>query len=200
MIEFEEFQKIARLSRDCVVTEKIDGTNGVVLINEGLEPFELLAGRRVAFMVGSRTRWIFPEADNYGFARWAYEHEAELLTLGPGRHFGEWWGQGVQRKYGMAEKRWSLFNVARWSEDRDREKYPIDLPSCCNVVPVLRKGTFSTAMVESALNELRTSGSKAAPGFMQPEGVVIWHEAARVLFKQTLLKDDAPKGRANGGA
>lgn len=32
--EFVEFPKIARLSREIIVTEKIDGTNGVVFVSD----------------------------------------------------------------------------------------------------------------------------------------------------------------------
>ena len=105
MTEFVEFPKIARYSRDVIVTEKIDGTNACVFIGEDGE-----------FLTGSRTRWITPDADNYGFAKWAQDHKAELLTMGPGRHFGEWWGSGCQRGYDLpkGEKRFSLFNVLRW--------------------------------------------------------------------------------------
>jgi hypothetical protein len=73
MTEFREFQKIPRLSRECIITEKIDGTNGCIYIGEDGE-----------FLVGSRTRWITPEQDNFGFATWAMAHRDELLTLGPG--------------------------------------------------------------------------------------------------------------------
>jgi hypothetical protein len=45
MKEFVEFKKIPRLSRECVVTEKIDGTNGVIYIGEG---GEFLVGSRIA--------------------------------------------------------------------------------------------------------------------------------------------------------
>jgi hypothetical protein len=41
---------------------------------------------------------------------------------------------------------------------------------------------------------LERAGSAAAPGFMEPEGIVVWHEAAGTLFKKTILDDDAPKG------
>jgi hypothetical protein len=78
----------------------------------------------------SRSRWITPDDDNFGFAAWVEANRDELLTLGPGRHFGEWWGSGIQRGYGLpkGEKRFSLFNVSRWGESR---------PACCHVVPVL---------------------------------------------------------------
>ena len=42
-------------------------------------------------------------------------------------------------------------------------------------------------------SNLRTSGSRAAPGFMKPEGVVIYHEAARQMFKMTIEGDEAGK-------
>lgn len=82
MTDFEEFQKIARLSRECCISEKIDGTNAQVHV---LEDGTVLAG--------SRNRYVTPEADNFGFARLVQEHQDELRAgLGIGRHFGEWWG------------------------------------------------------------------------------------------------------------
>jgi hypothetical protein len=86
MEEFKPFGKIYRMSRECVVTEKIDGTNASIFIGEAGE-----------FMPASRTRWITREDDNYGFAAWAMDNKNELLELGPGHHFGEWWGQKIQR-------------------------------------------------------------------------------------------------------
>jgi len=175
-MEFPEFDKIARLSRNCVVTEKIDGTNASIFIGDTGE-----------FLVGSRTRWITPDDDNYGFARWAHLHKEELLTLGPGQHFGEWWGNGIQRKYGLAEKRFSLFNTARWTDAAVR-------PACCHVVPVLYQGIFNTSIIETSLESLAQFGSIAVPGWTKPEGIVIYHEAARVYFKKTIEKDEQPKG------
>ena len=84
--------------------------------------------------------------DNYGFAAWATAHKDELIAgLGAGRHFGEWWGQGIQRKYGLAEKRWSLFNVSKWTEAR---------PACCHVVPTLWRGDFDTNEINRVLAEI----------------------------------------------
>lgn len=158
-----------------IVTEKIDGTNGQIFIGEDGE-----------FLVGSRTRWITPESDNFGFARWAYAHKDELLELGPGRHFGEWWGSGIQRGYGLTEKRFSLFNTSRWADSR---------PACCGIVPTLFTGDFSTEVVSDMLEELREYGSVAAPGFMRPEGIIVFHPQSRTFFKKTIEKDDSGKGR-----
>ncbi len=40
------------------------------------------------------------------------------------------------------------------------------------------------------------TGSKAAPGFDNPEGVVVFHTANSSLFKVTLEGDEKPKGAA----
>lgn len=176
---FQAFEKIPRLrGQGCTITEKLDGTNAQVYVSDDLS----------VVAAGSRNRWIAPEDDNFGFARWVAEHADELRGLGPGRHFGEWWGAGIQRRYGLAEKRFSLFNVGRWG-GADRER----LPACVGLVPVLYQGAFSTDVVEQQLERLRTGGSVAAPGFMQPEGVVVCHHASRQLFKRT-LDGDGHKG------
>ena len=175
-MEFQGFPKIARLSRDCVITEKLDGTSAQLLIGEDGE-----------FLVGSRTRWITPEDDNYGFARWAQEHKDELMQLGAGRHFGEWWGNGIQRSYNLKEKKFSLFNTGRWNVD--------NIPACCSVVPMLYTGIFTTEACNEALEYLETNGSLASPGFMNPEGIVIFHVHAGISFKKTIKNDEVPKGK-----
>ncbi len=179
MADFVEFQKIPRLTRECVITEKIDGTNACICIVED-------ATNGDQFLTGSRSRWITPEDDNFGFSRWAHQHKDELLRLGYGTHYGEWWGQGIQRGYGLTEKRFSLFNVSRWGEER---------PSCCHIVPVLYRGMFDTGAASVALTTLHAGGSLAAPGFMKPEGIVIFHVAAKFLFKKTIFKDEEWKGK-----
>lgn len=175
---FEPFPKIPRLSREIIITEKIDGTNAQVWIGEDDE-----------MLFGSRTRWITPEDDNFGFARWGAENREELLHLGPGRHFGEWWGSGIQRGYGLkkGEKRFSLFNVSRWSNEAIR-------PSCCHVVPLLWRGELDLSAVNYYLAKLARAGSVAAPGFMAPEGVIVFHVAANSGFKKTIERDEEPKG------
>jgi hypothetical protein len=184
---FVEFPKIARLNREVVLTEKLDGTNASVHVSED------------GFVrVGSRTRWITPEDDNYGFARWVRDHEAELRDgLGPGKHYGEWWGQGIQRKYGLVEKRFSLFNVHRWADGATTRGYATERPACCHVVPVIGRprSLMDHDAINAALDQLRQQGSVAAPGFMKPEGVVLYHGASGQLFKVTLEKDEEPKGK-----
>jgi hypothetical protein len=194
-LEFQEFPKMARLSREIVITEKIDGTNGCILITEEGE-----------MLIGSRTRWITPKEDNHGFAKWVTENKDELMKLGAGRHFGEWWGSGVQRGYGLqkGEKRFSLFNVGRWTlhgtepkqiitADPRIVKFQEVLPECCGLVPELYRGKFDTAVIDDTLRQLELKGSVASPGFMRPEGIVVFHTAGNVGFKKTIEKDEIPK-------
>lgn len=198
MIEFAGFNKISRLSRDIIVTEKIDGTNAQVYITEDGD-----------VLAGCRTRWVTLLSDNFGFAAWVEAHKGELLLLGPGRHFGEWWGHGIQRGYGQpkGKRRFSLFNTVRWCRfgatpdeiktgDPRITKMQDVLPECCDLVPEMYRGPFSMGEVESCLYDLATLGSMAAPGFMNPEGVVVYHTAGKIAFKKTLEGDDEPKGRA----
>ena len=67
-------------------------------------------------------------------------------------------------------------------------------PACCEVVPVLYQGPFHTVQIEIALDNLRHSGSRAVPGYMKPEGLVVFHEASRTLFKKTCEHDEQWKG------
>jgi hypothetical protein len=221
-MDFEGFPKIPRFSRECIVTEKIDGTNAQILIEEVIPAITEIPDERVEpgwlyldrddrtyrLKAGSRTRWIKPDNDNHGFARWAYDNARELTELGPGRHFGEWWGQGIQRGYGLKEKRFSLFNVIRWDIDMftqfkftpwveregDKSRGPEPVfkrpPECCHVVPVILTGRFGDIDLNLILRSLSNYGSFAAPGFMDPEGIVIYHTAGGCLFKKTIRNDE----------
>ncbi|MYY03077.1 MULTISPECIES: RNA ligase family protein [unclassified Streptomyces] len=191
--EFREWPKTPRLFREIVITEKIDGTNAGLHISED--------GQVVA---QSRKRIITPESDNYGFARWAAENADELAHIfGPGLHFGEWWGQGIQRRYGMTEKRFSLFNVVRWSTQKDEDGTTMgsraaqsSLVGQVDAVPILYRGVFDQDMIDDLMKELRENGSYAAPGFMNPEGICVYHTQTRSVFKVTLDANDAGKWEA----
>lgn len=220
--EFPKFKKVPRWSRDIIITEKIDGTNALVDIEEvsGVSQydavkqvendpytiaanFEDLPEGTVQFMrAGSRERWLAPKAknarilggkssevDNYGFAQWVNDNAFELFKLGVGTHYGEWWGQGIGRKYGGRPRSFSLFNVGRWTD-------PTVRPACCEVVPTLYAGANHEGGISNALDTLLNFGSIAASGFMQPEGIVIFHTASGQLYKKLLEKDELPKGLA----
>jgi len=193
---FKEWPKISRLSRDVVVTEKIDGSCGVVYFDDDLR-----------MLVGNRNRWLTEKEDNFGFFKWATEHEDELRELGKGHHYGEWWGSGIQRGYGLknGERHFSLFNTGRWVGYWTAQfgevvgQLPEGMayaPACCRVVPVLCRGEFDTTMIENTLDALDRWGSVASKGFMKPEGIVIYHTAANMMFKKTCVDDEKRKSEA----
>lgn len=183
MLEFKEFPKIHRWSRGVVVTEKLDGTNAAIVVHGGQ-----IIGTQ------SRTRLITLADDNYGFARWVQDNKdtlTQIIGVHDGHHFGEWWGQGIQRKYNVGRKVFSLFNVLRWRgliDDLRAEAIGL------RVVPKIWTGTMDDLDVPRLMDALKTSGSYAAPGFKDPEGIVIFHENSYGLFKKTFEKDAAGKG------
>lgn len=213
---FIPFPKMGRLRREAIITEKIDGTNSTVHIVKLADNEIMPTGTPIVachgdllLYAGSRTRWITPENDNFGFASWVRDNASQLIELGVGTHRGEWWGRGIQRNYGLKERRFSLFNAMLWAEEGSPlgiastvwdekarqmiEKPQKHAPACCNVVPVLYRGMFSTGIAGAKLCDLAEKGSRAARGFMKPEGIVVFHTASQVGFKATIEGDDSPK-------
>jgi hypothetical protein len=201
--EFKAWPKTPRLFRDVVITEKIDGTNAAIHIEPGtridnpmvfevypLKPGEVyIDGQIWRVAAQSRNRLITPGADNYGFARWVYDNAAILVPLlGEGLHFGEWWGRGIQRGYGLDERRFSLFNT-----DRHRDVCAPVGGVTVSAVPVLYHGVFREREVTGWLRYLAEFGSVAARGFPNPEGVCVFHTQSRTVFKATLDNNDAGK-------
>lgn len=168
-MDHKPFPKMDRYSNNLgiTITEKIDGTNGLIAISDDGEHL----------WAGSRNRWLTLGSDNYGFCRWAFDNAEELKKLGHGYHYGEWWGRGIERNYDKEDRTFSLFNVERWADGRQER------PACCSVVPTLYVGTFTPGMVDSQLHYLATKGSAAAPGFMMPEGVIVYFHATKTLVK-----------------
>jgi len=197
---FQGFKKIPRLSREIIITEKIDGTCGLIYVDEANNLF-----------VGSKNRWLDDHTDNFNFWHWVMENKEELLKLGKGYHYGEWWGKGIQRGYNLEEKRFSLFNTGKWVKKQNLTQLQLDIldqrpeweqklkekqeycPECCYVVPILYEGMFNTSIISSILDELRITGSKASPNFMKPEGIVIYHKQGNIYFKKTIENDEKGK-------
>jgi hypothetical protein len=177
-VEFQAWPKTTRY-KDVIVTEKIDGTNAAIIIDiEGDE-----------FGAQSRNRLVNPASDNYGFATWAYKNQVELTDLlGPGRHFGEWWGVGIQRNYGLSHRRFSLFNTSRWKKEQDQDFVVIDgVP--VGPVPVLKIATMFSFDIDDVMTDLLETGSHASPGFMKPEGICVFDPETRVVKKKTFEGD-----------
>lgn len=189
-LTFEPFEKLGRMNRGCTITEKIDGTNA-----------QICFGAEGEMLVGSRKREIWPEGhddkvgcDNAGFAGWVYANREALFTfLGQGRHFGEWCGGKIQRGYGLEEKYFLLFNAQRFGPDR--QEIPEELAEAgLGVVPVLFQGMFTSDVVDEVMDSLKHYGSKIGEGFMNPEGVVVYHQAIKRMFKVTYDYDKTGKG------
>jgi hypothetical protein len=89
----------------------------------------------------------------------------------------------------LEERRFALFNTSRWDNPEER-------PSCCHVVPTIWRGNFSNIEVDALIEGLAAFGSHAVPGFMNPEGIVVFHTAGNVGFKKTIEKDEMPKSIA----
>jgi hypothetical protein len=56
-------------------------------------------------------------------------------------------------------------------------------------------GPFEQEYIDSEVAGLLAVGSVAAPGFKDPEGVVVYHTAANLYFKVTCKNDEKPKGQ-----
>ena len=188
MNDFVPFPKIPRWHKDVIVTEKIDGTNACIVIPEDGSPV----------VCQSRKRVITPGDDNYGFASWVHDNLPTIVhTLGPGRHFGEWWGVGIQRGYGLRERRFTPF-ARRGAVGEPAVE--IGQGTGIWTLPVVAILSHPTAAVAEAHSRLALEGSLAVPGYRRPEGFVVYHSAAGQMFK-VILNDDGtvneiPKGVA----
>ena len=49
--------------------------------------------------------------------------------------------------------------------------------------------------MDDCVELLKINGSYAAEGFMDPEGIVVYHDAAKHGFKKTIKDDEKPKGQ-----
>ena len=199
--DFPRFPSIPRLDRGIIITEKIDGTNGVIEVRENLPSYyidiPLLPGEMEVVLynkvyvvrAGSRNRWLTTNKgeDNFDFARFVADRAYDIVKyLGVGLHRGEYFGRGIARGYGLDHRRFALFNTERWGQAL--------LPPHFTTVPVLTDvNYFDTLLVDFALGDLRRHGSNAVPGFMSPEGVVVLHKQSGYLFKKT-IGDDGHKG------
>jgi hypothetical protein len=213
-LTFEAWPKIPRWSNETVtITEKIDGTNAAVIIlpySPDHEPMiqegyakafgydnpDLMAGL-FTFATQSRKRFIKPgkDTDNAGFAGWAWDNAPQLIELlGLGKHYGEWWGRGIQRGYDQDTKKFSLFRPWRYEHLALTDEVP-----GLGVVPTLYAGGAEGLLTTSIiLATLEQEGSKAAPGFMRPEGIIIQSALTQSTYKAFTWDDGRPKSEKEG--
>ena len=177
---FRAWSKIPRLENEIYyITEKIDGTNGAIIIQDSAVEDGKILARANSFYIWaqSRTRLITPEDDNFSFAKWVKDNAEQLISdLGVGYHYGDWWGKGINRGYGLEERRFSLFNPTKHSD-------------VCYHVPKIA-AVSAEALIETIQDEIEQlkMGSYAAPGYMRPEGLVIYAEKAKTYWKVIIDK------------
>lgn len=177
MVEFKKWESITRENPFVVtITEKIDGTNACIVIQDGK-----VVG------VQSRKRFITPDEDNYGFAGWVEDNTEDLLSLEDGYHYGEWAGLGIQKNpHKLDKKHLFLFNTFRWNDNNPNR------PECCDVVPILFAGEMDADRVPTLLEMLEDNGSQVLDREGEAEGVVVYYHAMRKYTKHTIK---SPNGK-----
>ena len=179
--EFKPYGKTPRLEKvSCTITEKIDGTNGQIIINieGGATTLQACSRNRVLVTIrqGPHSDSLFGEPtvvweregkgrDNYGFGAWALDHFHDLLKLGAGIHYGEWCGGGIGRGYGGVPRRFVLFNTDRYAKNPN-------LPACVQLATSLYRGPLSSGALSIARGCL-AEGSQHFPGYDRPEGFIV---------------------------
>lgn len=171
-VEFKAWPKMTRNNPFLVtITEKMDGTNACIIIEEGK-----VVG------VQSRHRFITPESDNYGFAQWVKANEEELLGLGDGYHYGEWVGLGIQKNpHNLLYKKFFLFDTKRWDT--------FLRPACCEIVATVFEGEMDRNTVPELLEQMLLNATAEE----SPEGVVVYYHAFQKATKHTIRP--SPNGK-----
>lgn len=154
-MEFEvrQWPKTTRLLSRCLISEKLDGSNCAVIVEEDENGFKLGAQ--------TRTKLATRYDDQLGFYRWVEENVETLIKdLGVGYHYGEF----VKGK-GLKEPHLFLFNIKRWRD-------AIFTTPTLKVVPLLYEGEYSQAHLDACVADLETNGSKVLD--TAPEGVIVF--------------------------
>lgn len=234
--QFKSWGSTPRFHKGLHITEKINGTNAGVSVQgfsfgthvDGVpDDATLVFGPtnperevpEVEYLVRaqSRKRIITPDNDNFGFAKWVWENAEGLANLlGYGYHYGEWYGEGIQKNpLAVQGRRWALFNTWHWGrkENLDRLRM-VDIPGL-TTVPVLhdeqRDGPADYMTIPAIINGLNAGGSRA-DGYMTlpnahkmdfhvegPEGIIVWQRETQQRYKILLREDDKHKWeQANG--
>lgn len=183
MGQFKGWGSTPRWHKGLTITEKIDGTNACIVIYNGQVKAQ------------SRKRMITPDDDNFGFAKWVYDNAGVLMdTLGFGYHYGEWFGEGIQKNpLGIEGKRFALFHATKYTEDNGYELNKVD---GLETVPLLFHGQANYRTIVDVIDNLHTFGTKvkgaSAPmGVpLKAEGIIVWHKETQQKYK-ILLQGDA---------
>ena len=187
-ISFKSFKSIENIDRlDVYITQKIHGTNAQILIEkifkDNIMSTEFFSNKITG--VGSRSRWLEYDDDNYGFCNFVLENEDEFLKLPAGRYYGEWCGKGINSGEGLPDRKFVLFNPYLKLDE---------LPPQTVLVPLLFEGKIKAADLNDVINDtflsLKQNGSSLCPGFMEPEGIVI--SIDNKLYKKVFKHENKP--------
>lgn len=178
-IEFAKWPSIGRQKRnDIVITEKMDGTNACIIIEDG-----------VVVGIQSRKRFISRHDDNFGFANWVLDNEAEIVTLGNGRHYGEWCGPGIQKNpHNLEEKTFFLFNTHRQDADT--------LPCGIKIVEVLYHGPHDDSVITRCYDDLYLKHEHDMT--VTPEGIIVYYILFKDRVKYTYANKDGKWANGKG--
>lgn len=209
--QFKSWGSTPRFHKGLHITEKINGTNAGVSV-QGVSKDEspefvkdgiVVAGVDCDWIVRaqSRKRIITPGDDNFGFAAWVWDNAEGLANLlGFGYHYGEWYGEGIQKNPLAVKGRWwALFNTWHWGRPENLNRLRmVDIPGL-TTVPVLhdeqRDGPADFSTIPKILNDLTNWGSLAdgsAPEG-EPEGIIVWQRETQQRYKILLREDDKHK-------
>lgn len=198
-VGFIKWPSTPRFHKYLTITEKINGTNACIRILDG------------KLTTQSRKRLITPDDDNFGFARWAYDNAGALTdVLGYGVHFGEWFGEGIQKNpLGIEGKRFAHFSPWKFN---DAEKERIENSGLVEFVPILFEGQADEWTIPHTIEMLRVYGSRVEGAkstevevFPGPdgtytkanaaEGVIVWQKETQQKYKILLENDSIHKGQ-----
>jgi hypothetical protein len=176
MVEFKEWPKIPRgQGEDMTITEKIDGTNACIIVENGevvgcQSRSQLLAHNNIDGILRIYN-------DNFGFAEYVLRNKEELAKLGDGYHYGEWAGPGIQKNHhNLERKTLFLFNSDRWRDGRQQR------PEGVECVPILYEGPANREAIAETMNGLWATAKERG---YHPEGVVIWYHKTKRYEKVT---------------
>jgi len=178
MVEFKEWPKIPRGGKGnekITITEKIDGSNGCIIIENGVIVGVQSRNRMLASLKdGTLTR---EGDDNFGFAHWVIQNQNELLSLEDGYHYGEWAGPGIQNNpHKLENKTFFLFNALRWNPNNP------NTPAITRTVPVLYQGLDKQGLIDEVMLALKAG---AAEKDYKAEGIVVYYQNTKRLEKYT---------------
>lgn len=194
-IGFIKWPSTPRFHKYLTITEKIDGTNACIRILDGTVSAQ------------SRKRVITPDDDNFGFAKWVHDNAGALTdVMGYGVHFGEWFGEGIQKNpLGIEGKRFAHFSPWKFN---DEQKERITESGLVEFVPVLFEGQADIYTIPNVMQDLdlygtRVAGAtKVANGYdweldemARAEGVIVWQRETQQKYKILLDNDAIHKGQ-----